>query len=272
MEKVTIFQNPQFGDIRTVGTAEHPMFCLTDVCKALGLSNASQVKTRLNQRGTQLVDLSGVFEKDPVRIRQLGNRLTTFIDEPNLYKVIFMSRKKEAEEFQEWVTSEVLPSIRKTGQYFIRKGNNVISGRHTPIQAFIDGSPVMTVTIDGVTYYRLGDILKAAGVYERKRNKSSVWWFKPYVVWIDDQTSPKGKRYVTKDGVVIFLSRITPKQGQPTKFLKSFSEITAAPDRLLPSGYELGSIDLGKLLDIIILIEDKDIRKFLLDIYKQLQP
>lgn len=109
-EQVTIFENAQFGQIRTsIGANGEPLFCLVDVCRALDLSNPRDVKKRLSQKGVCITDT-------PTNggIQQLN-----FITEPNLYKCIFQSRKKEAEQFQDWVCGEVLPSIRKSGGYML---------------------------------------------------------------------------------------------------------------------------------------------------------
>ena len=116
-QAIQIFSNPQFGEIRTAGTAENPLFCLADVCRALELTNPSQVKSRLNQNGVQLIDNHTLCDNEGVSIKQLGNTVANYINESNLYKCIFQSRTEKAELFQEWVTGEVLPSIRKTGGY-----------------------------------------------------------------------------------------------------------------------------------------------------------
>lgn len=104
-----IFDNPQFGEIRTAGTADNPLFCLTDLCKALNLS-ASHVKERLSD---------DVVSTDPI-VDSLGRKqMANFVNEDGLYDVILDSRKPEAKAFRKWITSEVLPSIRKTGSYSI---------------------------------------------------------------------------------------------------------------------------------------------------------
>jgi prophage antirepressor-like protein len=102
-----IFSNPEFGDIRTEIINGEPWFCLSDVCKALELTNPSIVKQRLNAKG-----LSTAYT-----LTAGGKQELLFINEANLYKTIFQSRKESAERFTDWVTSEVLPSIRKTGSY-----------------------------------------------------------------------------------------------------------------------------------------------------------
>ena len=104
---IEVFNNEQFGNIRVAGTNEEPLFCLSDVCKALNLSNYRMVKDRLNEKG-----VSSIYT-----LTNGGNQSMLYINESNLYKTIFQSRKEEAEEFQEWITSDVLPSIRKKGIY-----------------------------------------------------------------------------------------------------------------------------------------------------------
>lgn len=83
------------------------MFCLADVCKALELTNPAMVKSRLSAKGISNTDT----------LTAGGVQSMTYINEANLYKCIFQSRKTEAEKFQDWVYEEVLPSIRKHGAY-----------------------------------------------------------------------------------------------------------------------------------------------------------
>lgn len=112
-----IFSNPEFGDIRTEVINGEPWFCLSDVCKALLINNPSQIKTRLNEAGiiTNEVGVRTGLKSDGTPSIQKMPML--FVNEANLYKTIFQSRKESAERFTDWVTSEVLPSIRKTGSY-----------------------------------------------------------------------------------------------------------------------------------------------------------
>ena len=107
MNEIKVFDNPQFGKVRTAGTSENPLFCLPDVCKALGL-NASHVRERLED---------GVVSTDTITDNLGRAQVANFVNEDGLYDVILDSRKPEAKVFRKWVTSEVLPSIRKTGQY-----------------------------------------------------------------------------------------------------------------------------------------------------------
>lgn len=102
-----IFNNEEFGKIRTVTKDNEPMFCLADVCKALEIANVGNVRQRLSAKGIRIMDTH----------TKGGTQKMTFINEANLYKTIFQSRKDSAERFTDWVTSEVLPSIRKNGGY-----------------------------------------------------------------------------------------------------------------------------------------------------------
>ena len=105
--RVTIFNSPQFGDIRTAGTPDNPLFCLADVCKALDLQ-ASAVIRRLDD---------GVITSHPISDSLGRQQVANFVSEDGLYDVILDSRKPEAKVFRKWITSEVIPSIRKTGGY-----------------------------------------------------------------------------------------------------------------------------------------------------------
>jgi len=110
-ENIAVFENEQFGQIRTAGTSDNPLFCLADICKVLGLRTDNTVQ-RLKKDGYYSI----------VVIDRLGrNQQATFINEQNLYRVIMRSDKPQAEAFQDWVCNEVLPSIRKTGSYAIEK-------------------------------------------------------------------------------------------------------------------------------------------------------
>lgn len=108
MNNLQIFSSEEFGEIRTVIIDGEPWFCMTDICKALEISNTSQAKTRLNADGVITNEVI-----DSIGRKQNAN----FVNEPNMYKLIFQSRKESAERFTDWVTSEVLPTIRKTGSY-----------------------------------------------------------------------------------------------------------------------------------------------------------
>lgn len=111
--EVRVFENAQFGQVRTTqGASGEPLFCLADVCKALSIANPRNIVKRLTSRGVHSVDTPTYNQHGTLVMQEMN-----FIDEPNLFRCIFQSRKEEAELFQDWVCEEVLPSIRKTGGY-----------------------------------------------------------------------------------------------------------------------------------------------------------
>lgn len=107
MKELKIFNNDEFGEVRTSIIDEEPYFSLSDVCRVLEIKNSRQAKTRLNDKGVITNDI----------LTNGGMQKADFINESNLYKLAFQSRKPQAERFTYWVTSEVLPAIRKHGAY-----------------------------------------------------------------------------------------------------------------------------------------------------------
>lgn len=110
--EIQVFSNSQFGDIRTIIAEDgEPRFCLVDICQPLGL-NPAKVSQRLDD---------DLLSRYPISDSLGREQPTNFVNEAGLYDAIFDSRKKEAKAFRKWVTSEVLPSIRKTGGYIAAK-------------------------------------------------------------------------------------------------------------------------------------------------------
>ncbi|KAA6343122.1 hypothetical protein EZS27_009188 [termite gut metagenome] len=108
---IQIFNSPEFGKVRTVVTETgDPLFCLVDLCKVLGVKNATQVAQRLDDDERPMLNIGRENQR-------VGNSLTTFVTESGMYAVILRSDKPEARQFRKWITSEVLPSLRKTGVY-----------------------------------------------------------------------------------------------------------------------------------------------------------
>lgn len=98
--------------LRIIGDSENPEFLLKDVCGILGLEHVSTVARRLDD---------DVVSKHPIQDSLGRTQIATFVNEDGLYDVIIESRKPEAKRFRKWITSEVIPSIRKTGSYQIEK-------------------------------------------------------------------------------------------------------------------------------------------------------
>ena len=110
---VKVFENASFGAMRVVvGDNQKTWFNLADTCRALEIRNARDVKTRLAKRGVVTADTPTRNQFGAIVMQPM-----TYIDEANLYRCIFQSRKAEAEKFQAWVFDEVLPQIRRTGGY-----------------------------------------------------------------------------------------------------------------------------------------------------------
>ena len=109
MNTIKIFENEQFGKVRiAMSENNEPFFCLADVCGVIGIANARNVRSRLEEDDVRQMDT----------IDSLGrNQQVTFITESGLYDVIIRSDSEKAKPFRKWVTSEVLPSIRKHGAY-----------------------------------------------------------------------------------------------------------------------------------------------------------
>ena len=99
-------------DVRiALSDTNEPLFCLTDVCSVLSVSRTSRLLRELDPKGMA----------DCHILTNGGTQKLKFINEPNLYRIIFRSNKKEALNFQNWVFAEVLPTIRKTGSYSARQ-------------------------------------------------------------------------------------------------------------------------------------------------------
>lgn len=109
MENMQEFSCEAFGTIRTTMIDNAPWFVAADVCNALEISNARDAVTRLDE------DEKGVVSTDTLG----GNQQVNIISESGLYSLVLGSRKPEAKQFKRWITHEVLPTIRRTGQYNI---------------------------------------------------------------------------------------------------------------------------------------------------------
>ena len=113
MNQIQIFKNQEFGAIRTLTNEQgEPMFCAKDVCDALKYGNSREALRKH-------VDEKDVTKRDT--LTKGGKQMMTFINESGLYALILSSKLESARKFKHWVTSEVLPSIRKQGGYMIAR-------------------------------------------------------------------------------------------------------------------------------------------------------
>lgn len=107
MNEIQVFNNEQFGEVRTVMQNGAPWFVAADVCKCLEIGNPSDAIGRLEMDERTLVSIEGASNGLPVNA----------VNEPGLYSLILGSRKPEAKAFKRWITHDVIPSIRKHGGY-----------------------------------------------------------------------------------------------------------------------------------------------------------
>lgn len=107
-ERFQIFSKENLGSVRTIFANNEVWFCAKDVCGILEIKNVTQAVQRLDED-----------ERSMFNIGRQGN--TNFVNESGLYTLILRSDKKEAKPFRKWITSEVIPAIRKTGKYEEKK-------------------------------------------------------------------------------------------------------------------------------------------------------
>lgn len=110
---IQVFENAEFGTIRTLTEDGEPWFVAKDVCEALGLSNTTEALRNLDDDEVGNISNS--------EVAQNGGRAPRIVSEPGFYKLVMRSRKPEAKAFQRWVTHEVLPAIRRDGGYMAAK-------------------------------------------------------------------------------------------------------------------------------------------------------
>ena len=107
--ELQIFENPEFGRVRTTIIGGEPWFVAADVCRALDLGNPTRALDRLDNDERTLISIKGASNGKPVN----------GVNEPGLYSQVLGSRKPEAKKFKRWITHEVIPAIRKTGGYHV---------------------------------------------------------------------------------------------------------------------------------------------------------
>ena len=116
MKNVEIFNSPMFGELRTSrNEKDEPLFCLKDVCDSLELRVNDVIKRTGCHPDTIGVSNEIISHGTPTGISKEVEMY--FVTEPDLYRVIFQSRKSSARKFQDWVFEEVLPTLRKEGSY-----------------------------------------------------------------------------------------------------------------------------------------------------------
>ncbi len=159
--------NFNFNDlaVRTAIKNEDVLFCLVDVAKCLNISNQNNIIQRLDEAGIHQMDIS----------YDSGVKKLNFINEPNLYRVIFRSDKPEAKSFQNWVFEEVLPQLRKTGKYEIandgKNQNTQYKQKNCLYEAKIN--QINLNDFDNWQYFYMNDILLSFPYFRYKINKDT---------------------------------------------------------------------------------------------------
>ena len=134
---VQIFSNPDFGEIRTVVIDDEPWFVGKDIASSLGYGKGTAPINAVKRH--VLEEDKGVTEI----MTPSGTQNIIIINESGLYSLIFGSKLESAKKFKKWVTSEVLPSIRKTGSYQLPTTTDgkiaLLAQGHTELKAEVDG-------------------------------------------------------------------------------------------------------------------------------------
>lgn len=170
MTDLQVFNNPNLGEVRVQVINREPLFCLSDVCRVLDLSNPTVVANRLDEDERTKLDLG-----------RAG--MATFITESGLYSVVLRSDKPNAHNFRKWVTAEVLPSIRKNGGYLAGQENdppevlvakalvvaqNIIADNQRKIAELTPKAEYFDALVERNLLTNLRDTAKELGIKERK--------------------------------------------------------------------------------------------------------
>lgn len=219
MNELQIFNNEEFGSVRTITKDNEPMFCLADVCKALEIKNATDVAKRL--------------EEDEVTRLNLGSQSgeTNFVTESGLYAVILRSDKPNAKKFRKWVTSEVLPSIRKNGGYIANQeqmtpeqivanalivAQNIISQKDRQIEEMKPKAEFFDTVADSKTAISMNEVAKVLNIkgygrnnlFEFLRNSKVLdRWNVPYQRYVDNGWFRVIEQHYQKNGEPIVTTK-----------------------------------------------------------------
>lgn len=126
---MTVFEDKQFGQVRTMIINGDIWFVAADVCKALEIGNPTMALGRLDDDEKALSSIEGLSR---------GNDKGNIVNEPGLYTLVLGSRKPEAKAFKRWITHEVIPSIRKNGGYIVGQEKMTEDQLHTQAQKVAD--------------------------------------------------------------------------------------------------------------------------------------
>ena len=174
--QIQVFKHDMFGEIRVTGTSEEPLFCLVDLCKVLDIKNPSHAKAKLKSTGLTFMKVRKNITNRYGRTTAYFDHLT-FVNEQNLYRLIMRSNKPVAEGFQDWVCGEVLPAIRKCGEYvmpkdsLIAKMNRRISELESDVDIMLPKALYADQVLESISCYTTTQIAKELGMTAQELNR-----------------------------------------------------------------------------------------------------
>ena len=221
MNELQIFNNEEFGEIRTITKDGEPWFVASDIAKALGYRMASDMTRRIDEE-----------DKGYTKVRTHGGEQEmSIINESGLYTGVFMSCRDSAKSFKHWVTSEVLPSIRKNGGYIANQeqmtpeqivanalivANNIISQKDKQIEEMKPKADFFDAVADSKTAISMNEVAKVLNIKGYGRNKlfeflrdNSVLdrWNVPYQKYVDNGWFRVIEQHYQKNGEPIVTTK-----------------------------------------------------------------
>lgn len=134
MNELQVFKNQEFGSVRTLVVNDEPWFVGKDVAEALGYKNTKDALAKhVDSEDKE------ILKSQNATLENIPNRGVTVVNESGLYSLVLSSKLPSAKKFKRWVTSEVLPALRKTGQYQVKE----LSGQELMAKALIEAQNVL---------------------------------------------------------------------------------------------------------------------------------
>lgn len=191
--------NATSQEIRSFLIEQDPWFVAKDICNILGLSNSRKAISSLDD------DEKGVTKSDTPG----GKQSLSIINESGLYALVLRSNKPEAKVFRKWITSEVLPAIRKKGYYSANlQKDDFIDARDIPYQLVeTDGFRVRCIVIENENWFSINDVHRAIGATTDSGQAAKKLNIKQELakkIWLFGNTAPAW--FTTELGVNLILS------------------------------------------------------------------
>ena len=220
MNKIQIFQNVEFGAIRTMSNEQgEPMFCAKDVCDALGYKQTHKAVERHVDEG------DGMKRPTPTKS---GTQTMLYVNESGLYALILSSKLESAKRFKRWVTGEVLPTIRKQGGYIaVKQGESeedimaraleivktTLQHRDKEIARLLPKALYTDEVLDSITCITTTQLAKELGMTAQQLNRLlcemriQYWQSGQYMLYADYArqgfAKSRTRKHVLKHGMVI---------------------------------------------------------------------